>query len=193
MSNKKWKMNWEKKLFWTKKEVCLLNLHQQIIVISSQNNVQKYCTKGHEEVFNNQKVISLEKNPLLTLLFFFTANSLIVALPFPRATSHRSIFVHFLSGGNLVIVSIFHIGAFTQHIICWQSTATYFWLNQKMTIQKIDTITRVPLDKDPFLFIFCPVVCNLVIFSMFCIFIFWKINISIKNMWQYLANRRYVD
>ena len=95
-------------------------------MISSQNNVQKYCTKGHEEVFNNQKVISLEKNPLLTLLFFFTANSLIVALPFPRATSHRSIFVHFLSGGNLVIVSIFHIGAFTQHIICWQSTATYF-------------------------------------------------------------------
>ena len=28
--------------------VCLLNFHQQIIVISSQNNVRKYRTKGHE-------------------------------------------------------------------------------------------------------------------------------------------------
>ena len=33
-------------------EVCLLNFHQQIIAISSQNNVQKYRTKGHEQVFS---------------------------------------------------------------------------------------------------------------------------------------------
>ena len=32
-------------------EVSLLNFHQEIIVISSQNNVQKYCTKGHEQVY----------------------------------------------------------------------------------------------------------------------------------------------
>ena len=31
-------------------EVCLLNFHQQIMVISSQNNVQKCRTKGHEQV-----------------------------------------------------------------------------------------------------------------------------------------------
>ena len=34
-------------------EVCLLNFHQQIIMISSQNNVQKYRAKGHEQVFMN--------------------------------------------------------------------------------------------------------------------------------------------
>ena len=33
-------------------EVCLLNFHQQIIVISSQNNVRKYRTKEHEQVFS---------------------------------------------------------------------------------------------------------------------------------------------
>ena len=38
----------EKKPVLDKKEGCLLNFHQQIIVISSQNNVQKYRTKGHE-------------------------------------------------------------------------------------------------------------------------------------------------
>ena len=27
---------------------CLLNFHRQIIMISSQNNVRKYNTKGHE-------------------------------------------------------------------------------------------------------------------------------------------------
>ena len=30
----------------------VLNFHQQIIVISSQNNVRKYHTKGHEQVDN---------------------------------------------------------------------------------------------------------------------------------------------
>ena len=39
-------------------EVCLLNFHQQIIAISSQNNVQKYRTKGHDQVFcfNNKSL-----------------------------------------------------------------------------------------------------------------------------------------
>ena len=32
------------------KEVCLLDFHQQIIMISSQNNVRKYRTKGLEQV-----------------------------------------------------------------------------------------------------------------------------------------------
>ena len=36
--------NLEKNLFWTNKNICLLNFHQQIIVISSQNYVQKYRT-----------------------------------------------------------------------------------------------------------------------------------------------------
>ena len=42
--------------FLTEKKPCLgpiksllLNFHQQIIMISSQNNVQKYRTKGHEQ------------------------------------------------------------------------------------------------------------------------------------------------
>ena len=41
----------EKKTVLDQYEVCLLNFHQQIIVISSQNNVRKYCTRGHEQVF----------------------------------------------------------------------------------------------------------------------------------------------
>ena len=48
----------KKQLFWTnKKFVYLLNFHQQIIVISSQNNIQKYRTKGHEQnyVYPNMK------------------------------------------------------------------------------------------------------------------------------------------
>ena len=36
----------KKKLFWTNK-----NFHQQIIVISSQNNVQKFPTQGHEQAY----------------------------------------------------------------------------------------------------------------------------------------------
>ena len=37
-------------------EVCILNFHQKIIVISSQDNVQKYRTKGHEQVFGRKTV-----------------------------------------------------------------------------------------------------------------------------------------
>ena len=40
----------EKKNCFRPKKICLLNFHQQIIVISSQNNVQKCRTKGHEKV-----------------------------------------------------------------------------------------------------------------------------------------------
>ena len=43
--------NWEKNPVLDQQEVCLLNFHQQIIVISSQNNVQKHSTKGHEQVY----------------------------------------------------------------------------------------------------------------------------------------------
>ena len=42
--------NWEKKTVLDQKEVCLLNFHQQTMVISSPNNVQKYCTKRQEQV-----------------------------------------------------------------------------------------------------------------------------------------------
>ena len=42
----------EKKLFWTNRIFFyLLNFHQQIMVISSQNNVQKYRKKRPEQVF----------------------------------------------------------------------------------------------------------------------------------------------
>jgi hypothetical protein len=41
----------EKKPVFDQEKVCLLNFHQQIMVISSQNNVRKYRTKGHEQVF----------------------------------------------------------------------------------------------------------------------------------------------
>ena len=34
--------DWEKKPVLDQQEFCLLNFHQQIIVISSQNNVRKY-------------------------------------------------------------------------------------------------------------------------------------------------------
>ena len=43
--------NWEKIPVLDQWEVCLLNFHQQIFAISSQNNVLKYRTKGHEQVF----------------------------------------------------------------------------------------------------------------------------------------------
>ena len=41
----------ETNLFWTNKKFVLLNFYQQIIVISSQNNVQKYRTKRNEQIF----------------------------------------------------------------------------------------------------------------------------------------------
>ena len=44
----------EKKTVLDQYEVCLLNFHQQIIVISSQNNLQKYHTKGNEQVLQQQ-------------------------------------------------------------------------------------------------------------------------------------------
>ena len=40
----------KKNMFWTNKNFVYLDFHQQIIVISSQNNIQKYRTKGHEQV-----------------------------------------------------------------------------------------------------------------------------------------------
>ena len=40
----------KKKTGLDQKEVCLLNFHQQTMVISSQNNIRKYHTKGHEQV-----------------------------------------------------------------------------------------------------------------------------------------------
>ena len=62
-------------------EVCLLNFHHQIIMISSKNNVQKYCKKGHEQVLNRRKNISIlflyysfsfpSWNSSTTLLFFW--------------------------------------------------------------------------------------------------------------------------
>ena len=42
-----------KKTVFDQYEVCLLNYHQQIIVILSQNNVRKYRAKGHEQVYNH--------------------------------------------------------------------------------------------------------------------------------------------
>ena len=42
----------EKKPCLDQLEVCLLNFHQQIIMTSSQNNVRKYRTKGHEQVID---------------------------------------------------------------------------------------------------------------------------------------------
>ena len=51
-------INWDetfltdnKKPILDQSEVRLFNFHQKIIVISSQNNLQKYRTKGHEQVF----------------------------------------------------------------------------------------------------------------------------------------------
>ena len=41
----------EKKTYFGPIRSLLLNFHQQIMVILSQNNVQKYRTKGHEQVF----------------------------------------------------------------------------------------------------------------------------------------------
>ena len=43
----------KKNLVWTIKKFVLLIFHQQIIMISSQNNVQKYCIKGHEQVYRD--------------------------------------------------------------------------------------------------------------------------------------------
>ena len=44
-------------------EVCLLNFHQQIMVISLQNNVRKCCTKRHEQalriVKNKRKEVTI--------------------------------------------------------------------------------------------------------------------------------------
>ena len=41
----------EKKHVLDQYDVCLLNFHQQIMVISSQNKVRKYRTKVHEQVY----------------------------------------------------------------------------------------------------------------------------------------------
>ena len=56
----------EKKTVMDQQEVCSLNFHQQIMVVSSQNNVRKYHTNGHEQVFS------------LTATFYQVTNRLVI-------------------------------------------------------------------------------------------------------------------
>ena len=48
-----------------KKKICfgrILIFQLQIIMISSQNNVQKYGTKGHEQVYNTRFFVTFLEN-----------------------------------------------------------------------------------------------------------------------------------
>ena len=52
-------LNEKKKLFWTnKKFVYLIFIN---VMISSKNNVQKYRSKGHEQVFSYLEVVVVEE------------------------------------------------------------------------------------------------------------------------------------
>ena len=50
--------NWEKKICFGR----ILIFQLQIIMISSQNNVQKYGTKGHEQVYNTLFFVTFLEN-----------------------------------------------------------------------------------------------------------------------------------
>ena len=77
----------KKNMFWTnKKFVCILNFHQQIIVISTQSNVQKYLTKGHEQVC----IIHLRKNSSINFSNLHISNLLLQVF---GITQHL-IFIH---------------------------------------------------------------------------------------------------